>query len=122
MVNVNKNERRASPRIHDSGFSISLKAEDFDEIIHTHNLSASGVYCKVSRELPLMSRINLVLMLPSQNTGASLKTLEINGVVVREHPVVINGSVKHYDVAIFFDDIEPKDRDAIMNYISLKRD
>ena len=105
-------ERRKSPRINDE--SLSLKLEGFDSITHTLNISPSGVYCKVDKELPLMSRVKLALVMPDVS-------LEVNGIVVRQHPVMIDGVVKHYDVAIFFEDLSPKDKDALSAYIARKK-
>jgi hypothetical protein len=85
------------------------------------NLSASGVYCKLERELPLMSRLKLRLMIPDESReGGSVKTIEADGVVVREHPVIIDGVVKHFDAAIFFEDLSEKDRETIKSYIAKK--
>lgn len=108
-------ERRAHPRIRDEAPTLKLNLGDFDSMTHTLDISASGVYCKVEKEIPLMSRLKLVLMLPDEN-GA--KTLEVDGVVVREHPVVINGHTRHYDVAIFFDNLTEKQRSLISDYVA----
>jgi len=107
MVNQ---DRRSCPRVKAEGLSLRLNAGDFDTMTHTLNISASGLYCKVDREIPLMSRVKLALMLP--------EALEVDGVVVREHPVIIDGEVKHYDIAIFFDNLSAKTRDAISSYIT----
>lgn len=114
-------ERRTFPRIQDSSLSLQLSGSGFDTVTHTLNVSASGIYCKIDREIPLMSRVNLVLMVPdsSRSDRTSLR-LEVSGVIVRMHPVIINGETKHYDVAIFFDDLSQKDRDIIKQYISQK--
>ena len=112
---MTKEDRRLSPRIEDSRLAVKLKLGGYDSIIHTLNISASGVYCKIDKEIPLMSRVKLALMLPGHTT---LDGVEITGVVVREHPVIINGEIKHYDTAIFFEDISQKDKDAILAYIS----
>ena len=114
-------ERRRSPRIKIEGLSFKLQAGDFDAVTHTLNISSSGLYCKVDRELPLMSRVNLVLMIPgsSSNTVES-EGVEVEGVVVRAHPVIIDGKVKHYDVAIFFNSMEPKVKELIAGYIARK--
>ena len=112
-------ERRSFPRISDEGLSLKLDTGDFNIVTHTLNVSASGIYCKVDKEIPLMSRVKLMLMLPDvskEDTGA--KGLEVDGVVVREHPVIIDGVTKHYDVAIFFEDLSPRNRESILNYIS----
>ena len=105
-------ERRAFPRIPDEGLSLKVCLGDYDVITHTLNVSASGIYCKIEKEVPLMSRVRLVLMLPDD------KAIEVDGVIVREHPVIIDGVIRHYDVAIFFEDLSQKNRDAISNYIS----
>lgn len=116
-----QDERRTFPRIADSGFAMELKLGEFDTIIHTHNVSASGAYCKIDRQVPLMSRVKLVLMMPGEKREDAAEGLEISGVVVREHPVIIDGQTKHYDLAIFFDDISSSARQVISDYIS-KRD
>ena len=116
-------ERRQFPRIKDEGLSLKLKLDDFDTITHTLDISASGIYCKADKEIPLMSRVNLVLMVPdpSKEDTLATKSVEVTGVVVREHPVIIDGEIKHYDVAIFFDDLSAKNREIILNYIYRKK-
>jgi len=116
-------ERRSFPRMTDEPIPLKLNIGDFDAMTHTLNLSASGLYCKVDRALPLMSRVKLVLMVPeASKEDKALKNLEVDGVVVREHPVIIDGQIKHYDVAIFFENLSPKNREMIVTYITSKRD
>jgi len=115
-------ERRKFPRIHDEGLSLKLDTGDFDMMTHTTDISASGIYCKTNREIPLMSRVKLAIMVPDMSKeDIALKPLEVDGVVVREHPVIIDGAVKHFDVAIFFDNLSEKDKDVIQSYIERKR-
>lgn len=109
-------ERRRFPRLEDD--TLSLKLDGFDSITHTLNISPSGVYCKVDKELPLMSRVKLMLMVPDKT---SVKNLEVSGIVVRQHPVIIDGIVKHYDIAVFFEDLSVKDKETIASYISRKK-
>ena len=119
MVNE---ERRKFPRIKDEGLSLELKLGDFDTVTHTLNISASGIYCKIDKEIPLMSRVKLILMIPdASKEDAIVKSLEVYGVVVREHPVIINGETKHYDVAIFFEGLSLKNSEVISSYISRKK-
>ena len=113
-------ERRKFPRVKDEGLSLKLRLDDFDSITHTMNISSSGVYCKLDKELPLMSRVKLILMMPDPAKDGFLKDLEVDGVVVRQHPVTIDGAIKHYDVAIFFEDLSEKDKDSIDGYIKRK--
>lgn len=115
-------ERRRFPRIHDEGLSLKLNAGDFDTMTHTTDISASGIYCKIGREIPLMSRVKLAIMMPAAGKNdKAADPLQVDGVVVREHPVIIDGSVKHFDVAIFFDNLSEKDKSIIQGYIEGKR-
>jgi len=115
-----ENERRGYPRIQDDNVSLYVKVGPSDTMSHTLNISASGVYCKIDKELPIMSRVKVVLMIPlmAGNEKEELKRLEVDGVVVRQHPVIIDGKIKHYDVAIFFDDCSEKARELISHYIA----
>jgi hypothetical protein len=115
-------ERRRAPRIDDEELSLELHAGNFDAMTHTLNISASGLYCKVDREMPLMSRVKLMLMIPDQSGAAKeVRNIEVEGVVVRAHPVIIDGQIRHYDVAIFFDSLPPKARELITGYIARKK-
>ena len=68
-----------------------------------------------------MSRVRLVLMIPSASKDdKQSKGIEVEGVVVREHPVIINGETKHYDIAIFFDNLSEESKAILDNYISSK--
>ena len=117
----NNAERRAYPRVKDEGLALKLNTGEFDMITHTLDVSASGLYCKVDKEIPLMSRVKMILMVPdTSGESKATKSVEVEGVVVREHPVIINGRKKHYDVAIFFDNLSPKNRDVIANYVLTK--
>lgn len=113
-----KAERRAYPRVKDEGLALKLNTGGFDMITHTLDVSASGIYCKVDKEIPLMSRVKMILMVPDiLGESKTTKSVEIEGVVVREHPVIVKGRKKHFDVAIFFDNLSPKNRDIIANYV-----
>ena len=115
-------ERRNFPRVKDEELSLKLRLDDFDSITHTMNISSSGVYCKLGKELPLMSRVRLKLMVPeTPKADKATRELDVDGVVVREHPVIIDGVIKHYDAAIFFDNLSAKSREIIQNYISCKK-
>lgn len=113
-------ERRTFPRVRDEGLTLKLNAGDFDTVTHTLDISASGIYCKIDKEMPLMSRVRVKLMVPDASDKAATQ-LDVDGVIVREHPVIIDGVIKHYDAAIFFDNLSAKNREIIENYISNKK-
>ncbi len=115
-----QDEKRGYPRLRDANISLKVKSNDIDIITKSLDISASGVYCKVEKEIPLMSRIRVVLIVPRPKTDNALAPqivkIETDGVVVREHPVIIGKKIAHYDVAIFFDNISAKDRKALLEY------
>ena len=116
-------ERRLFPRVRDEGLSLRLNAGGFDTVTHTLDISASGIYCKIDKEIPIMSRVRVRLMVPTDapKSDKAAKELDVDGVVVREHPVIIDGVIKHYDAAIFFDNLSAKSREIIQDYISSKK-
>lgn len=116
-------ERRVAQRIKDEDLPLKIVVGGFDTSTHTLNISSSGLYCKVDKEIPLMSRVRLTLMIPGQAKGdKEARKVEMEGVVVRTHPVIIGGVTKHYDVAIFFDTgLEPKAKEIISGYIAKKK-
>jgi len=111
-------ERRRYPRISNEGFDLDVKGIGLDIVAHTLNISESGIYCKVERELPIMSRVELRLKIPAANDAKKTEILNVSGVVVRQHPVIIDGETKHYDVAIFFNDLSEKGRSIIAGHIA----
>lgn len=115
-----KEERRRFPRIKDKDISVQLTGEGFGAITKSLDVSASGIYCKVTERIPLMTRLGIVLSFPAQKKPSTSITLNIEGIVVREHPVMKDGRVEHYDVAIFFNSLMPKERELLSRYISQK--
>ena len=113
-----KVERRKYPRIKDKDISLQLAGDGFSTISQSLDVSASGVYCKVDRRIPLMTRVRVVLSLPGRTKASARKEMDIDGVVVREHPVKKDGRLKYYDIAIFFNTLMPKERKALVQYIN----
>jgi len=111
-------ERRKFPRIKDKDISIQIKSDDFHAITQSLDVSASGIYCKVKERIPVMTRLEIVLALPNKENPSSPILMNIEGIVVREHPVVKDGKVEHYDLAIFFNSIHPREREKLVHYIS----
>ncbi|MDD5439275.1 MAG: PilZ domain-containing protein [Candidatus Omnitrophica bacterium] len=119
-MNESVQERRRFPRINDNKISLKVKCDHFDSVLsQSLNISASGVYCKVDKKIPLLSRLKIILMLTVDGKGGRSKVtkIETEGVVVREHPVIENGNVVHFDVAIFFDNLSLRDREMIKEYV-----
>ena len=113
-----KIDRRRHPRT-EKALSLKISKEGLDAITETRNISCSGVYCRVDKMIPLMSKIGLTLLLPLY-AGKKVLTEKVrcSGVVVRSEPEILQGAqVPYQNIAIFFTDISKKDRDKIARYV-----
>ncbi len=114
---VEKKERREFPRIRDENIAVKLSGEGFNTISQSLDVSASGIYCKVDRPIPVMSRLQIVLTIPGKSPSAPSKTLNVEGVVVRQRSVKKDAKPVYYDIAIFFNCLTQKERNILMDYI-----
>lgn len=117
MKNV-KTERRKHPR---SGQILPLKIskKGLDVITETRNVSCSGVYCQVSKPLPLMSKVGITLLLPMHlGNKTSTEKIKCSGVVVRSEPAIVEqAEVAYQKIAVFFTEISKKDKNKITQYV-----
>ena len=110
----NMNEKRSTPRIREK-LALKIKEGDYAAVVETKNISASGVYCTTSKPMPLMSRVMITLLLPT-NTGRNSK-VEFGGIVVRVAPITIRQEETVYETAIFFDEISERAKHEILRYV-----
>ena len=97
---------------------LKIADKSFDIITETVDISPSGMYCRVTRLMPLMSKIDIVLLLPSKTSGKNPTKIRCKGVVVRSEPVILKEADKaHYNIAIFFTEMSPKDQGMIESYV-----
>jgi hypothetical protein len=83
-------------------------------VVTTKNLSASGAYCEVGHFFPPMTKFRIKLELP---TRPKTTRIRCQGVVVRTNPSAVKPRQRQYHMALFFNDIESRDRDAIGRYV-----
>ena len=108
------NEKRKNPRL-DSNVPVKIIHADGDIVTETANISRSGVYCQVDKNIEPMTKLKINLLLPVKRSGKNTsKKISCEGVVVRTEPIV---GKNRYHVAIFFNDISPKDSEIIADYI-----
>lgn len=113
MERGNLLERRAYPRL-DQQVSFKLLLEGFDVESETKNISASGLYCRVSEPFSLMTKLRMIIFLPLKvNSRLITKKINCAGVVVRTE-IDLEGT-NH--IAIFFTDIKKTDQEKITGYI-----
>ncbi|MBN2097725.1 MAG: PilZ domain-containing protein [Candidatus Omnitrophica bacterium] len=111
-------DRRAHPRTERS-LPLKISKQGLDVIAETRNLSCSGVYCRVNKAVPLMSKIGVTMLLPIHSAQKiSTRKVKCNGVVVRSEPVIIQeADTACQNIAIFFTELAQKDRSTIAQYV-----
>ncbi len=113
-----KAERRKDPR-RDGNLPLKISKQGLDMVTETRNISSSGVYCRVNQPLPVMTKIELTLLLPQHTKNRiSSEKIKCGGVVVRSEPDILEQADKAYQsVAIFFTDISKKNKEKISQYV-----
>ncbi len=116
---MNFKDRRYEPRILASipGHIVCHAGKD-PVVMTTRNISCSGLYCQVSKFVPLFTRVNIVMNLPlQQGDGVYHEVVDFEGVVVRTEPEREKPDHSEYHVAIFFSGITDKARSLIARYM-----
>ena len=109
----NMKEKRSTPRIEEK-LPIRVAEGDYQAVVETKNVSASGVYFITEKPMPLMSKVVITLLLPG---GPRKNTkIECSGTVVRVVPVPAQDKTT-YETAIFFDDITEKSKNIISRHV-----
>lgn len=111
-----KAERRRHPRVEEK-LPLKIKDEGFDAISVTKNISCSGVFCQVDGYFPLLSKVKIVLLLPSEEKSKA-HPIHIDGVVVRSEPVKASPGSNCRNIGIFFNKIKKQDQSKISAYIN----
>lgn len=109
-------EKRKYPRVEEK-IPLKIKDEEFDAITVSKNISCAGVFCQVGKSFPLLSKVKVVLLLPTEGK-AKAHPIYIDGVVVRSESVKSASKPNYHNIAIFFSKIRRQDRSKISNYIN----
>lgn len=97
---------------------LKIADKGFDVITETTDISSSGIYCRISRNLSPMSKIEVILLVPTKGGEKEGRKIRCKGVVVRSEPIILKDVDKgHYNIAIFFTDISKKDRKTLESYV-----
>lgn len=108
-------ERRRDPRL-ENNIPVKICREDGDLVAETQNISRSGAYCYVNKNIAPMTKLKIHLMLTLSEEGKKkARKVSCEGVVVRCEPAPDGGG---YHLAIFFSDITKRDAEYITDYIS----
>jgi c-di-GMP-binding flagellar brake protein YcgR len=97
----------------------SLFAEESTTDMSTTDLSLGGAQVVTSRFLPLMTRVEIVLHLPPEDSADPRpRAVRAEAVVVRVSPPQPRGGSGSYEMALFFSRMEQQDRSALARYLS----
>jgi c-di-GMP-binding flagellar brake protein YcgR len=112
-------EKRHHDRVSDR-LTLRTLTPDLDTIeMETANLSLGGAYCLSSRSIPPMTKLRLNIFLPSTDgRPAHLHyPIEVDAVVVRAEQLNANQANGAYRLALFFSNMEDKDRHELARYL-----
>ncbi|RKY33055.1 MAG: hypothetical protein DRP68_03085 [Candidatus Omnitrophota bacterium] len=110
-------ERRRYPRF-TFALPIKISNQEFDVVTETKNISGNGAYCSVDKEIPIMTKLKIVILVPLIKRGKKfLKKINCKGVVVRSQPIRNNGK-NFYNIGIFFCEIKEIHRKVLFSYIN----
>lgn len=104
-------KERRSPRAK-CDFIIQFEYKDTNVSAHVVNISSSGMYMESNASVPLFREVSIGIKLPGME-----ELIECTGVVVRSEKVP---GKERYNLAIFFSDIEPEDKDLLSDYVNKK--
>lgn len=111
-------ERRLSPR-----GRLSLDCGIFDDNREvqclTYDLSSRGLSCLLPREIPLFTKVRVVLQIPEELEGTEADgshEIQCEGVVVRRERA--DEESPKFKTAIFFSRINPNDADRLSEYVA----
>jgi len=108
------NEKRRQPRV-DNNIPLKIAAPGTDLVTETRNISASGVYCRVTVFLEPMTKLQVTLLVPVKKAEkASTKKIICGGVVVRTENIPGD---EGFNTAIFFNDINPRDSRLLVEFV-----
>jgi len=107
-------ERRKYPRISET-LPCQIQIGPSSLVAQTKNISCGGALCQLNQPLPTMTKLEIVLKLPSLS-GSLPQSIHCVGVVVRQEPPS-PGKPSSYLTAIYFSEIKLEDRRRIAEFV-----
>jgi hypothetical protein len=117
-------ERREHPRF-DSEFAVQLAVREGSLPVGTlvsqsRNLSLGGIYCHLSRFVPVLTKLQLTLLLPfrgKKKGDVKTQMVRVDGVVVRTSPEEEKAGVSDYEIACAFLTVDDETKKMLAKYI-----
>jgi len=110
-------ERRLSRRA-DIQLPLKIAGTGFRYTTDTKNISSSGLYCRLDRFIPLMTKLEVTMLVPVFIRNRKVeKEIICSAVVVRIEPEDEQPDGTVYYAGFFFTAIKDKDRKLIEQYV-----
>ena len=104
---VSKNLRLDSIVDHPNGL---IEAQTID-------ISKTGALCMLNNYIPPFTKLMMILPLPHDRGVDEEEKIECESVVVRVEPAITTDEENKYKVALFFTNINDKDKEKLDNYL-----
>ncbi len=105
-------DRRRAIRLYESlPFQIGHKGYEIQAV--SINISSTGIYCLMDKDISMMTKLDLCLFLPSAQKRKARK-IRVEGVVVRKQKDQVT---EKFYVAIYFSKLKPADQKFLNEYI-----
>ena len=110
-------ERRRHARV-SKNLAIKITDKDVDFVTETKNISCLGAYCQIDAYLPLLTKLNIALLLPKSKNSKEPKHIVCEGTIVRVERVISDPTeTNKYNIAIYFNKISKSDMKLIDSHI-----
>ena len=116
-------DRRTHPRF---GAEFAVQVADRDGVLpqgtivsQSRNISLGGIYCRVNHHIPVLTKLQLTLLLPFRSKKKEVKTqlVKADAIVVRTTPEKATAPSGEYEIACAFVTLEDETKRALVRYI-----
>jgi hypothetical protein len=124
LPNSAKNDARDRRRFARAAKNLAIKLEDkeVDFVTETKNISCIGAYCQIDTYLPILTKLNITLLLPKDKNSKTPKHISCEGTVVRIEKCADSLEPNKYNVAVYFNQINKSDMKLIDRYVKTHLD
>jgi hypothetical protein len=118
-----ESDRREHPRF-DAEFAVQVADRDGvlpqgTIVSQSRNISLSGIYCRVNHFIPVLTKLQLTLLLPFRGKKRDVKTqvVKADAAVVRATPSKAQAGASDYEIACAFLGLEDDAKKSLARYI-----
>ncbi len=88
-------------------------------VSQSRNISLGGIYCRVNHHIPILTKLQLTLLLPFRGKKKEVKTqlVKVDAIVVRATPEKPDPARSEYEIACAFLGLEDECKKSLVRYI-----